>query len=192
MQHTYTFNELKESRLIYDRKPPAFGVIMTVLTLLFVIGALVWAGVSTKTYVVKATGLVDNESKVYIMNSVSGEIASINVDEGQTVEQGDVLFEIDSFQTELQIAQLQAMVDLYDGKIQNTQKFITFVNAYTLDDENTQKNPFSSDDATAAKSYSDAETFINYVAQQKEQAEISGGTYSQETLDEVKLCLLPV
>ena len=29
----YSFNELKESKLIYDRKPPAFGVIMTILNL---------------------------------------------------------------------------------------------------------------------------------------------------------------
>ena len=44
MDKIYTFSELKESKLIYDRKPPAFGIIMTLLTLIFVVGALLWRG----------------------------------------------------------------------------------------------------------------------------------------------------
>ncbi len=186
MERIYTFSELKESKLIYDRKPPAFGIIMTLLTLVFVIGALLWAGFSTKTYVVRASALVDNESKINLMNTVSGKVKSLNVTEGQEVEEGDVILVIDSFETELQIAQLQAIVDLYDSKIKATQNFINFVTDYSLSDEATQINPFSSSDSQTAKLYSDAETFINYVAQQKAQAEITGDEYSQEQLDNIK------
>ncbi len=186
MDRTYTFSELKESKLIYDRKPPAFGIIMTLLTLIFVIGALFWAGFSTKTYVVKASALVDNESKVNIMNTVSGKVKTLNVAEGQKVEEGDVILVLDSFETELQIAQIQAVVDLYDSKIQATQRLINFVTDYSLSDKTTNINPFSPTNSETAKLYSDAETFINYVAQQKDQVEITGGVYSQEQLDDVK------
>ena len=186
MEKYYTFSELKESKLIYDRKPPAFGIIMTLLTLIFVVGALFWAGFSTKTYVVKASALVDNENKTNIMNSVSGKVKSINVIEGQQVEDGDVILVIDSFETELQIAQIQAMVDLYDSKIKSTQRLVNFVFDYSLSDETTHINPFNSSASETAKLYSDAETFINYVAQQKAQVEITGEEYSQEQLDEVK------
>ena len=58
MSKIYTFNELKESKLIYDRKPPAFGAIMTLLSLIFVAVAITWAVLSPKTYVVKATGIL--------------------------------------------------------------------------------------------------------------------------------------
>lgn len=186
MDRVYTFSELKESKLIYDRKPPAFGIIMTLLTLIFVIGVLFWAGFSKKTYVVKASALVENENKVNIMNTVSGKVKSLNVSEGQEVKEGDIILQIDSFETELQIAQIQAMVELYESKIQATQKLINFVNNYSLSDKTTNVNPFNSTNSETAKLYSDAETFISYVAQQKAQVEITGGEYSQEQLDEVK------
>ena len=117
MARTYTFKELKESRLLYDRKPPMFGLIMTFLTLAFVVAALVWAALSAITYVVKATGLVADEKKTNIMNAVGGEVESISVVEGQAVKVGDTILTIDSYQVRLQIAQLQAMVDMYGDRI---------------------------------------------------------------------------
>lgn len=190
MDKIYTFNELKESRLIYDRKPPAFGIIMTLLTLIFVIGALIWAGFSTKTYVAIASAIVDNENKTNIMNTVSGKIKSVNVTEGQRINKGDTILVLDSMETELQIVQLQAMVDLYDGNITNTQKLITFVNGYNLESESTQKNPFDSEKAETVKLYSDAESFINYVNQLKQQKEEEGGEYKQSDLDSLKIQFL--
>ena len=159
----YTFSELKESKLIYDRKPPAFGLIITFLTLAFFVGAILWACFSVKTYVVKATGLVTDDTKVYVMNSVAGEIKTIEVVEGQEVSEGDVILTLDTFQTDLQIAQLQAMVDLYATYIENSQKLISFVNDYSLKDESTQVNPFDSTVAEEASFYADAELFKLYV-----------------------------
>ena len=46
------------------------------------------------------------------MNSVSGKVKTLNVTEGQSVNEGDVIIVLDSFETELRIAQIQAMVDL--------------------------------------------------------------------------------
>ena len=186
MDKIYTFSELKESKLIYDRKPPAFGIIMTLLTLIFVVGALLWAGLSTKTYVVKASAIVDNESKVNVMNSVSGKVKTLNVTEGQSVNEGDVIIVLDSFETELRIAQIQAMVDLYDNKISNLQKMVDFINDYDISDENTKINPFNSSDIDTMKLYSDAQSFINYDAQLKKQKEEAGEEYNQSDLDNLK------
>lgn len=190
MNKIYTFTELKESRLIYDRKPPLFGVFMTLLTLAFLIGALLWAALSTKTYVVKATALIDNENKTNVMNSVSGKIKSICVSEGQQINEDDTILILDSMETELQIAQLQAMVDLYDGKVTNTQKLIDFVNNYELKNESTQTNPFDSKNAETAKLYADAESFKSYVNQLKQQKEEEGEEYKQADLDSLKIQFL--
>lgn len=186
MKREYVFSELKESQLIYDRKPPAFGIIMTLLTLIFVVGALIWAGLSTKTYVVKASALVDNENKVNVMNTVSGRVKSLNVIEGQQVDKGDVILVIDSFETELQIAQLQTMVDLYGKKVANAQKLVEFVNAYKIADDKTKVNPFDPDDSTTTKLYSDAQSFISYDGQLKRQKEEAGEEYKQSDLDDIK------
>lgn len=186
MDRVYTFSELKESKLIYDRKPPAFGIIMTLLTLIFVIGVLFWAGFSKKTYVVKASALVENENKVNIMNTVSGKVKSLNVSEGQEVKEGDIILQIDSFETELQIAQMQAMVELYDKKIINSQKLISFVNNYKIAEDSTKINPFDSADMDTVKFYSDAQSFKGYDEQLKAQKEEAGEEYKQSDLDGIK------
>lgn len=190
MKRIYTYSELKESKLIYDRKPPAFGIVMTLLTLIFVISALLWAGFSTKTYVVRASALVDNESKINLMNTVSGKVKSLNVTEGQKVQEGDVILVIDSFETELQIAQLQAVVDLYKRKIDQTQILINYINGYTIADESTQINPFDSENVETLKLYAAAENFINYATQLKQQKEQAGEEYRQSDLDSLKIQFL--
>lgn len=178
----YTFNELKESKLIYDHKPPAFGVIITLLTLAFVVGAILWACFSVKTYAVRATGLVTDDTKINVMNSVAGEVKTIEVAEGQEVSEGDVILTLDTFQTDLQIAQLQAMVDLYDTYITNTQKLISFVNDYSVEDENTHVNPFDSSVDEEARFYSDVELMKVYGQSLASQE----GGYTEESLQNLK------
>ena len=182
----YTFSELKESKLIYDRKPPAFGLIITFLTLAFVVGAILWACLSVKTYVVKATGLVTDDTKVYVMNSVAGEIKTIEVVEGQEVSEGDVILTLDTFQTDLQIAQLQAMVDLYATYIENSQKLISFVNDYSIDNTDTQVNPFDSTVVEELSFYNDAELFKLYVQSLTETDEDEEDENENENEDSVE------
>lgn len=47
------------------------------------------------------------------MNTVSGKVDEIFVTEGQKVEIGDKILKIDSFQLELQIAQLESVINIY-------------------------------------------------------------------------------
>lgn len=184
----YSYNEIKESKLIYDRKPPAFGVIMTLLTLVLLTGALLWAGLSVKTYVVKASGIVTHAGKVNLMNTVSGEVQTLAAQEGQAVNAGDVILTIDSYQVRLQIAQLRTLVELYDAKIAAVNKLIAFVNNYDLSDESTHVNPFDRNDSETAKLRGDADTFIMYVKQQ--QTAESEEEFTQEQLDSVKSSFL--
>lgn len=190
MNRIYALSELRESKLLYDRKPPAFGVIMTLLTALFVAAALLWAGLTTKTYVVRATGIVVSEGKVNVMNYVSGKIVDIAVEEGQVVSKGDTLIEIDSFQTGLQIGQLKSTISGYQTKIDNTLRLIAFVNGYLLDDKSTQSNPFDKNNVNEIKLYSDAEYFISYVNAQVNQSESSGDGFTQAALDDIKTAFL--
>lgn len=189
MSKIYTYSELKESKLIYDRKPPAFGVIMTLLSFVFLTAIILWAILSPKTYVVKAAGLVSDSQKINVMNTVSGKIKNIAVKEGQAVSEGDLLIEIDSNQIDLQIAQIQAMVELYDEKVKDNKTLIDFVNGYKLDDESTKANPFDPGDENKARAYADAETFIAYVKSSSEQAN-EGSPFTQESLDGMKAQIL--
>jgi multidrug resistance efflux pump len=128
----YTINELKESSLIYNRRTPLSCTVITLITLIFLISAVIWAGVSVKTYIVKANGIITTENKVNIMNKVSGAIKTLNASEGQTVKSGDILFEINSFQIEIQIQQIQASIEYYELKLAAIKRLFVFINGLNL------------------------------------------------------------
>lgn len=190
MSRIYTLSELKESKLMYDRKPPAFGVIITFMTLIFVVSAIIWAAFSPKTYVVKATSLLVSQDKVNIMSKVSAPIKEIYVEEGQEVKAGDALIQFDDFQARLQLAQIQSVVDYYQKNISIMDRLVAFINNFTLADQNSQINPFDKDNSDEAKAYLDAQTFIDYVNQQKQAAEEQENEYSQTEVDALKTQLL--
>ena len=161
----YNFNDLKESKLIFDRKAPPFGIIITLITLVLVALLLILAGFTTKTYVVKASSMVVSEQKSNLMNSVAGDIKDIYVEEGQEVDIGDTILEIDTFQVELQIEQLEGSILFMQGIIDNTYKLINFIDNYSLDDTNSIKNPFNNNINEEKKFYSSAIQFIDYTTQ---------------------------
>ncbi|HEY8361616.1 MAG TPA: HlyD family efflux transporter periplasmic adaptor subunit [Tissierellaceae bacterium] len=171
----YNFHELKESRLLYDRKPPAFGVIITVITAVLLISILTLAGFAKKTYVVKASSIVSSEQKSYIMNSVSGNIKEIYKNEGDRVSKGEILLQLDTFQVDLQIRQLSSVIAFLQETIDYYNKLISFIQKYNLTDPNSMKNPFDAN--LEGKWYNDAQQFISYAnsseeGQEKNQSEI--------------------
>lgn len=166
----YGINELKESRLIFDRKPPAFGVIITFMTLLLVTAAILWAAFSPKTYVVKAGGIVVSTHKTNIMNKVTSGIEKIHAEEGAAVNKGDLLLEFNTLQSDLQIAQLQTNIDFYENKEKLLERLIIFINGFTLDKSETRINPFGSSKIEEIKLYYDAQSFIEYIKWQEDAA----------------------
>ena len=161
----YSLNELKESRLIYDRKPPAFGIIITFLTLFLVTGLLLLAGFTKKTYVVKASGMVTSEEKTYIMNEVASSITKVYFNEGDKISKGETVIELDTFQVDLQISQLQEQADFLQKYINNYQTLIDFINGYNLSDENSLVNPFNQNDSSLSKYYIYAESYISSMSE---------------------------
>ena len=192
MNHIYTIHELKESTLIYNRKLPLFGFIITLIVVVFVASAVFWAAFSVKTYVVRVTGLVVSESHVNIMNRVGGAIKAVNIKEGKDVKIGDILFEIDSFQTELQIAQIESNISFYNEKIVLLERLFTFINGFTLSDQLSRVNPFSKDILSEISVFGDAQTFVDYVIQQEKSATEQDPpiTYMQAEVDLLKTSYL--
>ena len=174
----YSFSDLKESSLMYNRKPPLFGVIITFITVAFFALFLLLAIFSNKTYVVKANGVVSNESKINIMNSISGKITDILVEEGQEINKGDVLLTLDDSQVRLQINQLKSVKEFYERKIDEVGVLVSYVNGYQLEDETTWENPFDENDIESLKSFSIADNFYTSVKQQVNQSLQEGSVYN--------------
>lgn len=111
----YNLNEITDSRVLYDKKPPRFMVYIILIVTLLIAAFLIWANKSIKTYVVKSQGMVTTESKTNIMTNITGQINSVNVAEGKTVKEGDVLLTINPTDSNLQLDQINSQID-YENK----------------------------------------------------------------------------
>lgn len=119
-----TMEQLKDSRLLYDKQLPPFGY-MIILTITFLLIAVaIWSVKTPKTYIIKSSGVVQNTNKNYAMSPYTGEITAINIAEGMKVHEGDVLFEIKSDDLDLQGEQLEGQKKIYETQISQYGKLV--------------------------------------------------------------------
>ncbi|MGF0110959.1 MULTISPECIES: hypothetical protein [unclassified Clostridium] len=78
----YNLNEITDSKILYDRKPPAFMKYVILIVTSLIIALLIWANKLVKTYMVKGQGIVVSENKSHIMTKNSGEIKEVFIIEG--------------------------------------------------------------------------------------------------------------
>jgi len=91
----YSIKEMKDSRMFFDKKPPKFMSIFIVMVIALLVILIIWALYATKTYVVKAKGLVTSSYSTNISNEVQGTIVDTMIKEGERVKTGDVILSID-------------------------------------------------------------------------------------------------
>lgn len=86
-----SLDEIRESRLLFDKNPPAFGYILITVVAIFMTIAVVWSTKASKVYTIQAQGNVTNDESNYVMCSYTGEILDCSMKEGELVKAGDVL-----------------------------------------------------------------------------------------------------
>ncbi len=113
-----TMEQLRDSRLLFERKLPAFGYMILLIIFVFVIGIVIWSINAHKPYVIISQGTVTNSSSSYVMPAYTGEIEHCDMKEGMVVQQGDVLFTIKSTDFNLQEEQLIVSKDAYEKQVE--------------------------------------------------------------------------
>lgn len=122
-----SLDSLKDSRILYDKQPPAFGYFLILIVGVFLCLALVWSVRTPKMYTIQAQGVVTNEEANYVMCTYTGEIATCHMEEGALVEQGDVLFTVKSTDYDLQEEQLIESRTAYEMQISQNKKLVQSV-----------------------------------------------------------------
>lgn len=117
-----SLDEIRESRLLLDKNPPAFGYILITVVAIFMTIAVVWSTKASKVYTIQAQGNVTNDESNYVMCSYTGEILDCSMKEGELVKAGDVLFTVKSTDYDLQQTQLE----------ENRQSYVEQVSQYQL------------------------------------------------------------
>ena len=117
-----SLDEIRESRLLFDKNPPAFGYILITVVAIFMTIVVVWSTKASKVYTIQAQGNVTNVESNYVMCSYTGEILDCSMKEGELVKAGDVLFTVKSTDYDLQQTQLE----------ENRQSYVNQVSQYQL------------------------------------------------------------
>ncbi len=169
-------SQLKDSRLLYEKKLPAFGY-MLVLAVAFLLAAVViWSVNTPKTYMISASGIVQSENKNYVMTPYTGEISEIYIKEGILVEKGDELLRIKSTDINLQVTQLEEQKKSYETKISQYQKLVKSIKDDT--------NYFDSAKEEDGLYYSQYEAYKSQVAQnQVDVATYQAYGYTEEQIE---------
>ncbi len=171
-----TLEQLRDSRILYDRKPPAFGyMILLSITLLLVI-TIIWSIKTPKTYVIRSSGIVESSNKTYIMSPYTGEISEMYISEGTVVEQGDVLFKVKSTDINLQVTQMEEQKKSYEERIAQCEKLVKSIRD--------NKNYFDITKKEDSLYYSQYEAYKSQVAQnQLDMSTYQAYGYTQEQIE---------
>lgn len=119
---TKDINELKDSKILYEKDLPPFGYFILLMVCILMVAVVLWGITNNKPFIVKGTGIVESPSKNYVMSPITGVISKVQASEGDYVEKGDVLFQIKSLDVEIQNDQLEAQKKIYEEQITQYEK----------------------------------------------------------------------
>lgn len=154
-----TMEQLRDSRLLFEKELPAFGYLLLLVIAVSLIGVVLWSVKAVKPYMIISQGTVTNSDASYVMPAYTGEIEQYNMTEGQLVEAGDILFTIKSTDYNLQEEQLSANRETYEKQIEQSNLLVQSIK----DDI----NYFDASDPEDELYYSTYEAYKSQVAQNK-------------------------
>lgn len=152
-----TMEQLRDIRLLYEKKIPAFGYMIILAVVVLLVGTVIWSINTPKTYIITAGGIVQSENKNYVMSPYGGKISEINIKEGDLVEEGQILFTVKSTEMNLQLTQLEEQKKSYQTKIGQYKKLVQSIKDDT--------NYFDSASAGDSLYYSQFEAYKSQIAQ---------------------------
>ena len=160
-----TMEQLKDSRLMFEKKLPAFGYMILLIVTLALVGVVIWSMYAHKPYMIISQGTVTNKASSYVMPAYTGEIEESFMEEGKLVQSGDVLFTIKSTDYNLQEEQLLASKETYEKQVEQLELLVKSIK----DD----KNYFDASEPEDELYYSTFEAYKSQVSQNT----FDGSTY---------------
>lgn len=139
---TYRLNDLKDSKILYDKNPPKFILYIFLIVLVSIILIITYTNFTYKTEVVRTSGILSAENKSNIQSPVGGKITNIYKENGEYVSKGDILFELDNIDTYASIVMLEAKEVLMQRYVSNYNQMINILVEFDVNDISNINNPF--------------------------------------------------
>ncbi|GHU46767.1 hypothetical protein FACS1894194_4520 [Bacilli bacterium] len=130
----YKKEELKDSRLFFDKTPPPYMAFLGFFLIILIITGILSLNVIPKNYLVHSQGTIEANDKGYITPLVNGRVVEIHKPEGTTAKKGDKLLtlsvgtegvqesEIDKQIEELK--QKQTIFDKYEKSLNEQKNYL--------------------------------------------------------------------
>lgn len=119
-----TMEELKDSRLLFEKKLPAFGYMLLLIVTVAFVGVTIWSAYAKKPYMIIAQGTVTNRNSSYVMPVYTGEIEQCYMEEGKLVEEGEILFTVKSTDYNVQEEQLKESRAAYEKQMEQNELLV--------------------------------------------------------------------
>lgn len=163
-----TMEQLKDSRLMFEKKIPSFGYALIIIITLSLIAVTVWSIYAHKNYMIISQGTVTSDESNYVMSTYSGVIEASYMYEGKVVCKGDILFTVRSTDYNLQEEQLLQNKSIYEDKIEKLHLLVKSIkeNKNYFDEANSDDtfyhSSYESYKAQIAQNTFDASTYKSY------------------------------
>ncbi|MCJ1993965.1 HlyD family efflux transporter periplasmic adaptor subunit [Lactococcus piscium] len=112
----YTKEDLRDSRLFFDKQPANYLRYLSYFMLLFCLSSVAISHFLIKNYIVKASGTIESVDKAFVTPLVNGEIRSIEKSEGTQVKQGDILLKLSTGTNGVETNEINKQVTLLEDK----------------------------------------------------------------------------
>lgn len=145
-------NEMSDSSEIYESRPHPFFTIFIYMILTMVIIAGVWAACFELDIVVKGTGMITaREATSVVTNTYAGAITKCNIADGQKVEKGDILYEVEAKDLDLQLENYQEQQVENNNRIEMLEGYMTWLSDNSVDMSSYFSNPYYEEYAARQK-----------------------------------------
>lgn len=113
----YDIENLQNSRIFFDKKPPKFMAFIIYFTLLMLLFLILASSKVKKNYIVKANGQISDKEIAYVSSNVNGTIEEVNIKEGSFVRKGQVILTLTNGEENIQRKEYEKL--LQDNKDKN-------------------------------------------------------------------------
>ena len=145
-------SEMSDSKEVYESRPHPFFVVFIYMLLTIVAVAVIWAAVFKMDIVVKGTGTVSaREDSAIITNTYAGSITECNVVDGQTVNKGDVLYEVEAKDWDLQLNNYNTQLQQNEDRLAMMEAYLSWLMDNSVDISTYIDNPYYDEYAARQK-----------------------------------------
>lgn len=155
------FKDLSESREVIEHKVPRFMLWFFYFMLALITLLLVWSYYGEKEIVVQASGRVESENIQIVTPLVNSKVIAIYFEEGDLVQEGDLVLELDGSEIETDILN-------YTNALSNYQDNLILEELY-LESVQTNENLFSLDEVKQITKYYEMDAYLDEYANSEDQ-----------------------